>query len=181
MWTSCTTHITIDCGQALLGCAMGARNGAQVPPRKRRLSASRRRCTVWRGLRNAPATSALPTLTIFVHGYNGAAPTRRRSAAEVAQMCGQPASMECAEPDELRYAGISPKVYGSSSGWAIVQKCPRVFGMEHSIRPRCATARRRRLHRWSPIAIHPIAMGQRDLLHPPAPFDSFGVGRRVGR
>ena len=143
MWTTSTTHITTDFGQALLGCAMGARNGAQVPPRKRRLSASRRRCTVWRGLRNAPPTSALPTLTIFVHGYNGAAPTRRWSAAEVAQMCGQPASMECAEPDELRYARISPKVDDGSNK---MEGAGNEEAPPHCRYPPCCWSYRRLLH-----------------------------------
>ena len=85
------------------------------------------------------------------------ADTRRRSAAETARKCVPISPTGSLAPGRLRHSTVRPKVDGSSSEWAIVQKCPRVFGMEHSIRPRCATARRRRLHRWSPIAIHPIA------------------------
>ena len=88
-----------------------------------------------------------PGPATFVHGYNGEQGTLKRSSAETAVKGVLVSPAGNLAPGRLRHSTVRPKVDGSSSEWAIVQKCPRVFGMEHSIRPRCATTRRRRLHR----------------------------------
>ncbi len=63
----------------------------------------------------------------FVHGYNGEQEIWKRSSAETAVKGGRISPAGSLAPGRLRHSTVRPKVDGSSSEWAIVQKSAHAF------------------------------------------------------